>query len=497
MSYNPNITQNPAILEHGKFVEIQNDTRFPATSVVRVQYAEQGLPPITSVEVYPKYAVTSYVTNTSELTSATYAVTVQNPVTALSVNAVVSTKFSDSASVDAFQRLRVSQPVTLFESKQLHQMSTIFWSNTSHNGSVYFTNNNDSSITLAVSAQNAYAIRQTTQRFNYQAGKSMLYMFTGILSPEPGIIKRYGAFSSLTAAPFNPEVGLYFEASNGTIAVMQTNNNNLVSSVSAARADWNIDKLDGSGPSGKTMVLSGTNIFVIDFEWLGVGRVRYGAVIDGELCYCHQINNTGKAGVYMKTPNHPVRAEIRQTSVAPASGSMKIICSTVIAEGGSDFSGVARSIDSGGYPGADAVPAGARRAILGARLQYNKLDSVNQILNAGVMCVNFSANTQSPFKYELVLNPANIGAGTWADITESNFQSWTDGTTGASLTGGTVLVTGFGSQGTSIDLGTFSLQKFLRLGCTIAGKRDELYLVVTPLATNDGVYGSLSFIESD
>lgn len=61
MSYNSNFIQNIATLECGKFLEILNDTRFPAASVVRVSYPQSDtLPPVTSVEVYPKYAVLTY-----------------------------------------------------------------------------------------------------------------------------------------------------------------------------------------------------------------------------------------------------------------------------------------------------------------------------------------------------------------------------------------------------------------------------------------------------
>lgn len=535
--------------EYGKFLQLGANTAFPPISVVRLSYPDtssafpsnSGLGPLSSVDIYPKYAVLTHITNPEDISFTVYlsaenisvelgqieqdvheVITLCNVMTAQNVelnsyvndlekntfdtaSAVddvfwelknikengVKVSFNDNATIDAFQRLRISEPVTLFDSKQLHQMSTLFWSNTSLNGNIYHTGALDPSITLSVSANGGYAIRQTTQRFNYQSGKSMLYMFTGILNPETNITKRYGCFASLTAAPFEPNVGLYFEASNGTIHCVQNNTGFLVPSVSASRNEWNIDKLDGTGPSGQTLTLSGTNIFVIDYEWLGVGRVRYGVVLDGQVWYCHKINNTGKAGAYLMSPNHPIRAELRQTGAG--SGSMKMICSTVISEGGSDFSGVTRSIDSGTSL---TVGSGTRRAILGVRLQYNKLDSVNQIINASVICIQQSASTQAPYRYELVLNPQGISGGTWTDIVESNFQRWRGNVTPTADTG-FVLAEGFGSVGANIDLGTFNLKKFLRLGTSVHGVRDELYLVVTPLGANDGVYGSLSFIESD
>lgn len=64
MSYSSNFIQNIATLESGKFLEITNDTRFPSVSVTRVSYPQSDtLPPITSVDVYPKYAVITYSAN--------------------------------------------------------------------------------------------------------------------------------------------------------------------------------------------------------------------------------------------------------------------------------------------------------------------------------------------------------------------------------------------------------------------------------------------------
>jgi len=479
-------------------VHISDHTTGLNADVVNVGIASGALRvftnnPVTAVNVLNSISLKDLNNNNVTVTPATSSLNV-NVTNAITAKVDTSTgfpiNFADNATVDAFQRLRISEPVTLFDSKQLHQMSTLFWSNTSQNGNIYHTGDSDPSITLTTNVNNGYAIRQTTQRFNYQSGKSMLYMFTGTLNPETNIIKRYGCFSSLTATPFTPNVGLYFEASNDTIKCVQNNTGFLVPSVSASRNEWNIDKLDGTGPSGQTITLSGTNIFVIDYEWLGVGRVRYGVVLDGQVWYCHKINNTGKEGAYLRSPNHPIRAELRQTGTG--SGSMKMICSTVISEGGSDFSGVTRSIDTV----SNTVESGVRRAILGVRLQYSKLDSVNQIINAGAICMQQAASNQAPYKYEIVLNPAGVIGGTWTDITESNFQRWRGNVTPTSDTG-FVLATGFGSAGAGIDLGTFNLKKFLRIGSTVHGVRDELYLVVTPLAANDGVYGSLSFIESD
>ena len=419
-------------------------------------------------------------------------------------NSYPITYAQDSGHVDAFGRLRASMPVTLFDSKTLHNKQSLFWSQvTSSGASVYFTSDlNDASVTLSATGSGQYAIRQTTQRFNYQPGKSQLAIFTGVLTPVSNAIKRYGLFQSLTAAPFEPNIGLYFETqtdSPTSIAVIQQNDGFLVPSVSARRENWNIDKLDGTGPSGKVLTLSAANIFLIDYEWLGVGRVRFGTVIDGAICYCHAINNAGNVqGAYIRTPNLPVRAEVRQIGAGAAS--MKIICSSVMSEGGADFTGVTKAIDAGDYPGL-TIAAGARRAILGVRLQPTKLDSVNEVINASIIVVPQGASTQAAYHYELLHNPTLSAGGTWQDVdANSNFQYWTGPTNpGGVAIGnqGTVIASGYGAVGSSVDLSNSKFEKFLRMGCSIDGRRDELYLVVTPLEANAGVYGAITFLESD
>jgi len=465
--------------------------------------------PITSVEINGSVVLTdvsgNFATITSETSSLNVNVTNSLAVTVDSEKGFPIT-FADSANFDAFGKLRVSMPHTIFDSKTVHGKSSLFWSEAVFgSGAIHFTNQGDASVTLSATSANSYAIRQTRQRFNYQPGKSQLAMFTGILEPTSTAIKRYGLFTSLTSAPFTPNLGLYFETqtdSPTSIAVVQNNGSSLVASVSAKREQWNIDKLDGNGISGKNLSLSAANIFLIDFEWLGVGRVRFGAVIDGQVCYCHEINNAGRVqGAYLASPNLPVRAEIRQSTNGSAN-SLKMICCSVISEGGANFTGVTRGIDTGASSvGIDIQIPGNRRALIGLRLQSSKLDSTNEVLNASVVPLPHQAATYCPYRYELVINPLmDKAALTWNSVdSNSNLEYSIAPNNNISLSGGTVITSGYSTLGQTIDLSGYRFEKFLRLGCSLDGIRDEVWLVATPLINNtiDGFHGSLTFIESD
>ena len=561
MAYVTNIIEHPGLVDYGSYVRIDSDPRFPAVTAVRVDYTLT--PPVTTYDIYPKFAVTTYLANASDIAVSLSAgdidvgnITVSNTIgVSGTVNAIVSATnivntvgvsgnvaitnthgisgtvnaivsatniantvavsgtvtvpntvnvaYADTGSLDAFNRLRVSQPYTLFDSKTLYTASIVTYSNVVSAANINF-NTNDSSTTLATTAF-GYAARQTNQRFNYQPGKSQLAVFTGILSADNATSKRYGLFSSLTATPQTPSNGLYFEASNNVMSVWIQNGTNLVASQSAVQSAWNIDTF-GAGvlnPSGITVDFTKANIFAIDYQWLGVGRVRFGMVLNGILYYCHQFNNSNKFyGTYTTIPNMPLRASVTSVSATSASaglGGLKMIGASITSEGGQNIPSVVRAVDTGATP--YTIAQNLRRAILGLRLQFNRLDSVNTITNTSAYVVPIVGGSQTigSYKYEVVFNPT-LSSGTWASFGTSDLEKWTPTSTtptDASI-GGTVIASGYGSAAFVPDISNLNISEQLKLGCSATGVRDEVYLVVTPLdATNNGVFGSFTFSSSD
>jgi hypothetical protein len=104
---------------------------------------------------------------------------------------------------------------------------------------------------------------------------------------------------------------------------------------SIPQSSWNGDKLDGTGASGFTLNLTKAQILWMDFEWLGVGSVRCGFIINGQYIVCHTFNNANDIDrVYMTTAILPVRYEIENTTTTASTSTLTQICSTVISEGG-------------------------------------------------------------------------------------------------------------------------------------------------------------------
>lgn len=396
----------------------------------------------------------------------------------------------DSSSIDAFGRWRVSNPETLFDSKLIHDSNPLFWDDqeTSGSGTGSSHGTNIAAQTISVSASTAGTrTRQTFQRFNYQPGKSMLiYMTTKMNNDGTGIKASVGYFDD--------ENGLFFTNDEGTMKVVRrTKTSGSVVDNEVTQANWNLDTMDGTGPSGITIDPTKTQILVIDFEWLGVGRVRMGFVIDGKYYYCHEFLNTNNlTTVYMSTPNLPIRYEISNDGNGEAS-TLDHICTTVMSEGGFDNNGIVFS-DNLSNSVVNTNTAGTIYALIGIRLKTTNLDSVVKVVAETVLGTTSNDN----FLWELRFNPTVAGTFTYSDygVTGSAVQIAKGDTSGNpstnTVTGGQVVRSGYV---TSFSPQRAEVSTARHLGSAIDGTRDSLVLCVTPITSNIDVTGSITWRE--
>jgi len=204
----------------------------------------------------------------------------------------VGLTLADSQATDPFGRIRVSNPHTIFDSKQLYDKNPLFWSESTTNASgnaLSSHSTTDASVSMYVEAGDTI-IRQTKTHWNYQPAKGQLAFITGVITAGgTGVKARIGLFTATD--------GLFFEMSGTTMGVVRRKAS---ADTRIAQADWNLDTMDGNGESGVTLDFSKAQIFVIDFEWLGVGRVRMGVVIDGVVYYVHEfVHANYVTAVYM------------------------------------------------------------------------------------------------------------------------------------------------------------------------------------------------------
>jgi hypothetical protein len=77
------------------------------------------------------------------------------------------------------------------------------------------------------------------------------------------------------------------------------------------QSQWNMDKMDGTGPSGYNLDISKMQMAYIDYTWYGAGFIRFGfRAVNGDIVYCHKMpNNNVNTSAYMRSGNLPARFE--------------------------------------------------------------------------------------------------------------------------------------------------------------------------------------------
>ncbi len=385
---------------------------------------------------------------------------------------------------DAFGRLRVSTPQTVFDSKQIADNQPLFWDEDLVSGSGISTAHSvDTASTVITSTLNTAGnfIRQTFQIFNYQPGKSQLVLMTGIIGRSGG-----GDGVERCIGQFNDDNGLFFKIDNGVAYVVRrTHVTGSPVDNQVDQSSWNLDAMDGTGNSGITVDWSKTQIFVIDYEWLGVGRARMGLNIDGVTFYVHEFLNANTLDkVYMSHPNLPLRYQMITKGSSPVS-TMECICASIISEGGVQNTGILRTTSTEGTH-LNANSADTLYAVIGLRKKTTHLNIVVKEVSMSML-----SETNDDFEWAVYLNPTVGGSFTYSDETNSAAQT-AKGVTANTVSGGVFINGGFVTvQGSVSNI----LTNALSLGASIAGVRDEIVLCVRPLSASADIQASITWRE--
>jgi hypothetical protein len=361
--------------------------------------------------------------------------------------------------IDAFGRIRVSEPVTLFDSKHIYIENEEFSNETAGTFTVSHLTN-ESCVKLEIGTDSGDKIYRESKRvFSYQPGKSLLILnsFTFNAAKE-NLRQRYGYFGANN--------GIFLEQDGTTINLVKRSYvTGSVVDTKVAKASWNGDKLDGNGPSGYTLDLTKSQLFWIDVEWLGVGSARCGFVIDGKFIVCHTFHNANVGGtVYMTTANLPIRMEIENTDATASASSMKSICSTVMSEGGYErkVKPLVVRMTSSKSIGTDFIP------LITIRLASDRLDAI-------VLPNKYSVLPIGNAIYEVALIKNTTLTGASYDTT--TFDAVDFDVTATALSGGIILrseyIESTNQSSPQLDVNG-SYNWALQLGRTIGGTSDKL-----------------------
>lgn len=387
-----------------------------------------------------------------------------------------------ATSLDAFGRLRIAQPYTLFDSQNRYQKDPQFSEELVTGGTATYVAN-ESSVDLNVTTSSgSKAVRQSFRSFPYQPGKSLMVLATFVMNEgKENLRQRVGYF--------NADNGVFFQV-NGTTKsfVLRTNTSGTPSDVRTVnQANWNGDKLDGTGASGIVLDTTKAQILYMDFEWLGVGSVRCGFVIGGKFYVCHTFNNANEIDkVYMTTAILPVRYEIENTAATASASTMTQICSSVISEGGYDQK---------------AIPQWARRTtvLTGVTTTFVPIVSIrlkSTSLGAVVIPSVFHAiPIGSTLDYEVVLikNPTLTGASFTSNSTNVELD-----VTATALTGGSIVDLDYVSgsnQGSGVVSEGSDYNFDLQLGVSLSGTSDIYTLAARTISGSDDIIGSMSYFD--
>lgn len=386
-------------------------------------------------------------------------------------------------SLDAFGRLRIAQPYTLFDSQNRYQKDPQFSESLAGSATATYVST-ESSVDMAVTtASGDKAVRQSFRVFPYQPGKSLMVLATFVMSSAKTNLRQRVGY-------FNTDNGVFFQVNNTTKSfVLRTNTSGSPSDVRTVdQTDWNGDKLDGTGPSGIVLDPTKAQILYMDFEWLGVGSVRCGFVIDGTFIVCHTFNNANDINkVYMQTAILPVRYEIENTGATGSSSTLKQICSSVISEGGYDQK---------------AIPQWARRTttLTGVTTTFVPIVSI-RLKSTGlgavvIPSVYHAIPINSTLDYEVVLikNPTLTGTPAW----NSNSLNVEFDVAATGLTGGTIVDLDYVSgsnQGSGVVSTGESYNFDLQLGASLAGVSDIYTVAARTISGTDDIIGSISYYD--
>jgi len=365
-----------------------------------------------------------------------------------------------SVSNDAFGRLRISQPLTLFDSSHRYADNGLWATSTANGGSSSFSAN-EGLVNLNVTTTSGSKVyRETTKVFSYQPGKSLLVLNTFVFNTaKENLSQRCGYFGD--------DNGIYVELADSTLSFVERSFvTGSLTETRVAQSSWNLDKLDGSGPSGLTLDITKAQIFWMDIEWLGLGTVRLGFVIDGIFIACHAFHHANIiTSTYITTATLPLRYEIENTGTTASNSTLKQVCSTVISEGGYELRGAQQAIGTNITTPIDLTTAGTLYPLISIRLKTSpdRLDAIAILTALSLIGITNNAS----YNWKVVAGGTTTG-GTWTSAGTNSSVEYNSTGTGFTLGTARTLASGYtigANQGsTPIDilkeaLFTFQLER--------------------------------------
>ncbi len=324
-----------------------------------------------------------------------------NSITTDSAGNLNVTSSFNPVSIDAFGRLRTSQPYTLFDAKNVGKMNNKFTYGISGRGQAPVYNQNTSSIALTCDGSGSLAgrvLNESKYRCSYQPGKSLLILNTFVF----GAATTTTANTTQRVGYFDEDNGIYLEINPSGVYMVRKSS--VIATTSELITNWNGDQ------TLKTELdFTKVQIFWIDIEWLGVGSVRTGFVIDGQFRLAHTFHHANYiTSTYMTSAQLPIRYEIISDG---AVGTLTQICSSVISEGGYEGRSFVRHIGTDSSANIFNVSGSTFTPVLALRIGKDPSSNIlyNSIILPAELSIFLNSNqTTDVISYTLLLNPTFV-----------------------------------------------------------------------------------------
>lgn len=379
-------------------------------------------------------------------------------------------KYSDSPDLDAFGRLRTSNVTSLIELKHVHDKLPLLVDEVIGGSATSVYQKANAQVVMTVFNTGDCVIRQSKSRAIYQPGKGQIFEASfGNFQIQSNVTKRVGYFQGGTAAPYNSGLDGFFLESDGAIGTISFQIWHAGSQVlNSPSVSWSTENYDVSG-----LDWSKTQLMVTDFQWLGVGRVRFGMVVDGTTRIFE--TNTGAndlTTVYMQAPSQPIRYEIRSTG---GTGNFNMICSQASLEG--SINNLQRSIFVDNFTARTLATQGTKYALIGYRIN-NSYGGTNITLS-DIQTINVSNSGKGDYLVTVELNPTLSSTPAFTQAANSPIE-YSLGTGAQTITSDGYRLAGFIGSGTSLQVDSFEFKdNVIRPGIGIGGTADQIWICIS------------------
>lgn len=410
-------------------------------------------------------------------------------------------QYDDSTNIDAFGGLRTTSARIIGEYRvNAGVMNNIEYSSLIAGSGARTFNYTRKCVEMTTSTANGdRVVHQSRQYHPYIAGTSNKYLMTFKMNTAKANLQQM-------VGCFDDNNGIFFRMNGLTpeVVIRKNGSDNEV----VARTSWNKDRLDGSmneyNPTGITADFSKCQILYIDYQWLGVGRVRIGFVLDGKPTVVHEFKHANSTvEPYTFSSNFPVRWEIKNNGAVASASQMDAICAGVYCEGSEREIGFTCSVSTDGTTTSVSNTTDGQ-CLLAIRLK----NTVNGVpIRHLARLKEWGIHSTNDAQYKIVIfNDASKFSGTpsWTTVPGRSVCEYAKAITmvagWATDNDYSVLIDGFAEGAVGAGSGTNSLNAVDNINNTITQNYDStgsliLAIVAYKLSTNSDMKANMVWTE--